>query len=176
MVRTTFILNGLEHLVPLHKSSYKKPKGFRFQFREAKKEHWEEFEESVSDELEDEEKLEKLGLEEWNEEEEVTETETLQNLDLNAAWNWYSKVVLRCAKETVPGRIVGRSGLKPGKEVSPRYVLHGVTKLHQLATKFRKSPRSNTPDETWEETRNRQSVVVEQVQEHNEKTTDDLLQ
>ncbi|KAF9082305.1 hypothetical protein BGX27_004578, partial [Mortierella sp. AM989] len=85
MVSITLTTQGLLQ-APNNPQKYKKPRGFRFKFREADKSQWEAFAGAMYHELDDPDKLKELGIKGIDPEDETIELENLQNLKVEEAW------------------------------------------------------------------------------------------
>ncbi|KAF8953808.1 hypothetical protein BGZ46_003132, partial [Entomortierella lignicola] len=129
MVIATISTQGLLQ-APSNPNKYKKPKGFRFKFRDTDKPQWEAFEEAVSGQLRDPEKMKEFGIKElWDDN--ADQMGRLRKLDIEGAWRWYSSIIMECAKEHLPGRVVGRSGVKPESELSILHMIRVLSKIKQ---------------------------------------------
>ncbi|KAF9555307.1 hypothetical protein EC968_009018, partial [Mortierella alpina] len=129
MATLTLTLHGTQHLTRQTAKKYKKPKGFRFQLKETSHEQWTLYETELDEALRKSTVADALGLQmpvEGDAEQAVADYETV---DLNKIWNWYSKTVLNIAKKTLPGKIVGRSGVRPGAEIDIRNIIQGLARL-----------------------------------------------
>ncbi|KAI7824305.1 hypothetical protein BC939DRAFT_476727 [Gamsiella multidivaricata] len=132
MVAVKLTLHGLTE-APSSPIKYKKPKGFRFSFRDTGKLEWTAFKEALDDLLSDKEKMRELGLKEPTEDNDTNTLEDLHKVDVERAWRWYSKNMLQCAKDTLPGKIVGRSGMKPESDLSALHLVRDLGRIKQLA-------------------------------------------
>ncbi|KAF9555486.1 hypothetical protein EC968_008900, partial [Mortierella alpina] len=134
----TLTLHGTPHLIRQTAKKYKKPKGFRFQLKETSHEQWALYETELDEALRKSMVADALGLQmpvEGDEEQAVADYETV---DLNKIWNWYSKTVLTIAKKTLPGKIVGRSGVRPGAEIDIRNIIQGLARLKKDSKEIEK--------------------------------------
>ncbi|KAF9140996.1 hypothetical protein BGX20_007445, partial [Mortierella sp. AD010] len=134
MVSLSIAIDGAEHLTDYTPSPPKKATGFRFQFRDATKDQWEEFTKALTTELDDLDTLHQLGLRHPDDMIEGPPV-FLTDVDLNRVWEWYSKAVINNAKDTLPGKKVGRSGVKPASEMSLRHIIRACSQLKRIAKK-----------------------------------------
>ncbi|KAF9343362.1 hypothetical protein BGX26_005858, partial [Mortierella sp. AD094] len=142
MVTASITTQGLLR-APSNPHKYKKPKGFRFKFRDTEKEQWEAFADAMNGQLQDKEKMKALGLKGISDVDNADLTEDLRKVDLEEAWRWYSTIMINCAKEILPGKVVGRSGLKPGSELSILHMVRDLGRLKKLAKAARQQSNTN---------------------------------
>ncbi|KAI1288630.1 hypothetical protein EDD11_009845, partial [Mortierella claussenii] len=104
MVTATMSIQGLI-TAPSDPFKYKKPKGFRFQFRDTEAEHWKAFGEALTLELSGWHQMRECGLKEPVMDVENNRVEDLRRVDVEKAWRGYSKILIQCAKDNLPGKI-----------------------------------------------------------------------
>ncbi|KAF9988903.1 hypothetical protein BGZ79_005068, partial [Entomortierella chlamydospora] len=131
MVTATISTQGLIQ-APSNPTKYKKPKGFRFNFKETEKVQWRAFEDAMNIQLGDPEKMKTFGIKGLLEED-TDQIGRLRKLDIEEAWRWYSSVIMECAKNNLPGRVVGRSGVKPKSELSVLSMIRDLGRIKKLA-------------------------------------------
>ncbi|KAF9188919.1 hypothetical protein BGZ49_003890, partial [Haplosporangium sp. Z 27] len=136
MVSVSIALDGQEHLTDYTPCPPKKATGFRFQFRDATAEQWEDFTKTLTVALDDRNAISQLGLN-YPGDISTGSPKSLADVDLNQVWQWYSKAVTNSAKATIPGKTVGRSGVKPASEMSIRHIIRSCSKLKRLAKDVR---------------------------------------
>ncbi|KAG0352913.1 hypothetical protein BGZ54_002515 [Gamsiella multidivaricata] len=112
---------------------YKEPKGFRFQFRDTQAEQLKAFGEALSLKLSDWSQMREYGLKEPAIGMENNGVEDLRRVDIEKAWREYSKTLIQCAKDNLPGKIVGRAGLKPESELSVLHLVRDLGRMKKLA-------------------------------------------
>jgi len=150
MVAAAFTMHGLMEQ-SLGGILYKKPKGYRFLFRETTNKDWEAFADDVSARLRDKNEMSTMGLRRYDpEEEDINITlEDLQRIDVERAWRWYSEGVMTSAKDNLPGKVVGKTGVKPEKELSLMHLVRDLARIKKLANSIRKKRKQKTVDEKW---------------------------
>ncbi|KAF9367394.1 hypothetical protein BGX21_007453, partial [Mortierella sp. AD011] len=117
---------------PSNPTKYKKPKRFRFNFKETEKVQWKAFGDAMNIQLLDPEKMKTFGINGLLEED-ADQIGRLKKLDIEEAWRWYSSVIMECAKYNLPGRVVGRSGVKPKSELSVLSMIWDLCRIKKLA-------------------------------------------
>ncbi|KAG0312980.1 hypothetical protein BG000_006055, partial [Podila horticola] len=128
MVNVSLTLHGSQHLTRQSHQKYAKPVGFRFTFREAGMDEFGEFCKNLTQQLEkSKDELKAIGLLTFSgkvdeEEQDQFDVVQLQGINLERGWTIYSKAVMKAAKATIPGKKVGRSGIKPAAELSAHHL------------------------------------------------------
>lgn len=91
----------------------------------------------------------------------------LRRMDLNKSWSWYSEHLVKSGKETLPGKKVGRSGIRPMAEVSLQHIIRSCSRLKargkqfQKATLYERQPR-------WNEVVEANKHLNDQIQRYNQ--------
>ncbi len=137
MVVVTINIHGLVNGLSI--STTTKPKGFRFQFKDTTDEQWEAFKSATEAQLMELDSDKMVGLQPFQSSEENVSKASFSKLEVELAWNRFSKVVYKEAKETLPGKIVGGIGNKPEEEVSLKYVVRAAAAAYKQATKIIKT-------------------------------------
>ncbi|KAF9431129.1 hypothetical protein BGZ76_000532 [Entomortierella beljakovae] len=114
--------------------------GFRFQFRDAEEEDWENFKTAFTESLDDINTIHTFGLRHLDDTTDEQFPTQLRHIDLNRVWSWYSKKMMKCAKDNLPGKVVGKSGVKPEAELSLLHIIRSCARLKKQASMFQKSP------------------------------------
>ncbi|KAG0242324.1 hypothetical protein BG011_003350, partial [Mortierella polycephala] len=120
LVLTSLTLQGNSHLTRQQTQVHSRQAGFRFSWRETTSEHWTEFSEMVTTAVElHKERLAEQGLltHEGMDQDRDRKVE-LRQVKLEAGWRIFSSLVMDSARATIPGKKVGRSGVKPSKEIT----------------------------------------------------------
>ena len=126
---------------------YKKPRGYRFRFRDTDKAQWNDFKDALGKELNDVARMEEFGLKDLDQDEDMDRLEDLRKVDIEKAWRWYSKTMLRCAKSNLPGKIVGKTGTKPQAELSIRHIVRDLGRIKQMATAIKQRRQIDLEDD-----------------------------
>ncbi|KAG0337934.1 hypothetical protein BG005_003910, partial [Podila minutissima] len=143
MVNVSLTLHGSQHLTRHNHQRYARPTGFRFLFREAEADDFNEFSKNLTLHLEkDKEQLEAIGIRPLDEKETEAEAEKidvdrLRRIDLERGWTLYSKAVMKAAKATIPGKKVGRSGVKPAAELSVHHLIRALSRIKSKLKRFK---------------------------------------
>ncbi|KAG0195204.1 hypothetical protein BGX28_002008, partial [Mortierella sp. GBA30] len=117
-------------------TKYRQRIGFRFCFREATTEHWEEFERAVSVHFRDHPNHDKNGLHDMSEDDHVPR-DVLESINIERTWEWYSSSIMKIAKKKLPGRVVGRTGLRPEAEMNLSFLVRSLASLQRAAKMMR---------------------------------------
>ncbi|KAG0035547.1 hypothetical protein BGZ82_005214 [Podila clonocystis] len=141
LVRAQLSLHSL--ITPIKSPKFNKPTGHRFCFKEAEDEHWDSLSIKANMALNNTTKLEQLGLQPFKEDDPHISLGTLQVLDIEQVWRWYSKTLFGIAKQEIPGKIVGKTGNKPQDEVSLLYISSALQKCAKRAAGIRKQPKND---------------------------------
>lgn len=156
MVNAQFTLHGSQHLTRHVHQKFKKPTGFRFLFQDTEEDDYESFDHNLSRAIkENKDEWSALGVQMSNDKDqtmddgtvekdrmaevkEVTlKEESLLDLDLEQSWTKYSKMVMKAAKENIPGKKVGRSGMKPAAELSAHHLIRSLSRIKQKVGKLK---------------------------------------
>ncbi|KAF9972727.1 hypothetical protein BGZ75_001375, partial [Mortierella antarctica] len=168
MATLTLTTHGTQHLTRQNAQKYKKPKGFRFQLKETSQEQWALYATGLDEALRRNMAEDNHGLKTPAEEDEEQEVADYKTLDIDKIWNWYSKLVLATAKKTLPGKVVGRSGVRPGSEIDIRNIIRGLARLKKESKEMEKGNTAGSETSAaWETLQNEWTRVTKVIEMYN---------